>query len=96
MRIVGRDKLDTFCAKHATARKWIEAWLHETEGVFWNTPQDVKDRFATASFLADNTVVFNVKGNECRMEVRIAYKTMVVAVMWIGTHREYDDRNRQR
>ena len=96
MRIVGRDKLDEFCTKHAAARKWIEVWLHETGTVRWMSPQDVKNRHASVSFLAANTVIFNVKGNDYRLEVTVAYKVGVVSIVWIGTHAEYDDRNRKR
>jgi len=57
---------------------------------------DIKERYRSASFLADNTVIFNVKGNSFRLEVRIAYKTQVLSVTWVGTHAEYDRHNRQR
>lgn len=96
MRIVGRNTLDAFCAKHADARKWIEAWLHETEGASWPTPQHIKDRYPSASFLPTNAVIFNVKGNQYRLEVIVAYEAGVVIVVWAGTHAEYDERNRKR
>lgn len=96
MRVVGRNKLDAFCERHADARKWIEAWLHDTEEVKWLTPQHVKDRYSSASFLANSIVVFNVKGNSYRMEVLVAYKVGVVTIDWIGTHRQYDERNERR
>lgn len=58
----------------------------------WRTPQDVKGMYATASFLAGNVVVFNVKGNRYRMVTLIAYHTGTIIVRWIGTHAEYDRR----
>lgn len=96
MRIVGRDRLDVFCLKHADARPWIEAWLHETESMSWARPQDVRNRFASASFLGGSVVIFNVRGNNYRMEVHVAFRNGIVTVLWVGTHREYDERNRQR
>jgi len=96
MRVIGRDKLDAFCGKHADARKWIENWLADTEAAVWLTPQDIKNRYSSASFLAANIVIFNVKGNEYRLEVIAAYKTGVVFVDWIGTHSEYESRNKAR
>lgn len=93
MKIVGRDRLDAFCKKHTDARLWIESWLHEAESVAWTGPHDLKARYASVSFLADNRVIFNVKGNNYRMETLIAYKTGVVVVAWIGTHAEYDERD---
>jgi len=95
MWIVGRNKLNAFCLRHAEARSWIEAWLHETENVSWLTPQDIRSRYASASFLLA-TVVFNVRGNNYRLEVHVAFRNRIVTVLWIGTHREYDERNRRR
>jgi mRNA interferase HigB len=96
MTVIGRDKLDAFCVKHADARKWIENWLADAETAVWSSPQHIRSRYASASFLADNIVIFNVKGNDYRLEVLVAYKTSVIIVQWIGTHAEYDARNKTR
>jgi mRNA interferase HigB len=96
MKIVGRARLAEFCDRHADARQWIEHWLSEVEAVRWGHSQDIRARYASASFLAGNVVIFNVKGNRYRLEVLVAYATGVVVVRWIGTHAEYDARNRQR
>lgn len=96
MKIVRRDLLFDFCAKHTDAKKWIENWLSDTEAATWRTPKDIKDRYGSASFLADHVVIFNVKGNEYRLEITCAYNTGVVVVRWVGTHAEYNDRNRRR
>ena len=90
MRVVGREVLEAFCIRHPDCRKWVANWLVEAGNSKWQTPQDVKDRYASASFLADNVVIFNVRGNEYRMVTHVAYKTGVVAVQWIGTHAEYE------
>ncbi len=92
MRITGRDKLDEFSGTHTDARSWIENWIADAETAKWLTPQDIKRNYASASFLASNIVIFNVKGNRYRLEVRIAYNTGVVVVRWAGTHAEYTKR----
>ena len=92
MHIVGRAKLDEFAGAHADARSWIENWIFDTEKARWVTPQDIKGIYASASFLAGNIVIFNVKGNRYRMEVGVAYNTGTVAVRWVGTHAEYSKR----
>jgi mRNA interferase HigB len=96
LRVVGRDKLDAFCNKHRDARRWIENWLAEVEAANWSTPEQIKDRYSSASFLSHNVVIFNVKGNAYRLEVVVAYKTSVVVVQWVGTHAAYDARNKAR
>jgi len=96
MLIVGRDKLDEFAGAHADARPWIENWLADAQKGVWSTSHDIKARYSSASFLAKNVVIFNVKGNEYRLEVIVAYKTSIVVIQWIGTHAEYDKRNKRR
>jgi mRNA interferase HigB len=71
-------------------RRWISAWIADVEGSQWRTPQDIKDRYVTVSFLADSIVIFNVRGNNYRLVVRVAYAAQVVSVRWIGTHADYD------
>ena len=93
MRLVGRDKLDQFCTEHADCRKWIAAWITDVGEARWRTPQDIKDRYASASMLERNTVIFNVRGNEYRLVTVVAYQVGVVAVEWIGTHAEYSRRH---
>lgn len=92
MLIVGRDRLDEFTKAHADARAWIENWIADVEAVEWRAPQDIKDRYASASFLADRVVIFNVKGNRYRLEVQVAYNTAVIVVRWAGTHADYTRR----
>ncbi len=92
MKLVGRDKLGEFVQKHADARRWVEAWLAEVERTIWRTPHDIKQHHTTASFLAHNIVIFNVRGNNYRLEVQVAYKTSTVVIRWIGTHEEYTKR----
>ena len=96
LKIVGRSHLAAFCIKHPDARKWIEHWLAEVEQATWTAPLHIKSRYPSASFLANNVVIFNVKGNDYRLEVRVAWQSSVVVILWIGTHAEYDLRNRNR
>lgn len=96
MKVLDRERLERFCRKHADARGWIENWLADVENAVWTTPQDIRRYYASASFLAAGVVIFNVKGNVYRLEVTVAYRTGVVAIDWVGTHREYDERNKRR
>jgi len=52
-----------FCRRHANARSTLEAWFKEAQEATWATPEAIKDRYASADFLADNRVIFNIKGN---------------------------------
>lgn len=92
MRLVGRNTLDEFTNAHSDARAWIENWIADTEAARWLTPQDIKNSYASASFLSNRIVIFNVKGNRYRLEVQVAYNAGVVIVKWAGTHANYTKR----
>lgn len=98
MRIIGREVLVNFMRRHVDSRKWIECWIAETEKIEWCYPQDIKDSYSTVSFLSNNRVIFNVKGNSYRLVCKIAYNTKIVKVDWVGTHAEYSKKrfNRER
>lgn len=96
MKLFDRERLEQFCRKHADARKWIGNWLSDVETARWLSPHDIRGHYASASFLGEGMVVFNVKGNAYRLEVSVACRTGTVAIEWIGTHAQYDERNRRR
>jgi mRNA interferase HigB len=56
----------------------------------WQQPADVEAVYRSASVLKNRRVVFNIKGNEYRLIVAIAYRVGVVYVKFIGTHAQYD------
>jgi mRNA interferase HigB len=90
MTLVGQDKIDQFMRRHAQACKPMQAWVAEVKKARWRRPQEIKNRYQTADFLKENRVIFNVKGNSYRLLAKIAYRTAVVLVEWVGTHAEYD------
>jgi mRNA interferase HigB len=92
MRLVGRAKLKTFAAQYSDARSWLENWIADAELSSWTTPQDIKNKYSSASFLAGNIVIFNVKGNRYRLEILVAYSTATVVVRAIETHAHYSRR----
>lgn len=56
----------------------------------WNTPQDVKAQFRSASIIKGSRVIFNIKGNEYRLVVKINYPYQIVYIRFVGTHKQYD------
>lgn len=89
MRLVGKESLAQFAKQHADIRGPLNAWILEVEEADWSGPADVKARYPTASFLSQNTVIFNIKGNTYRIETKVSYEVKVVLVTRIGTHAEY-------
>ena len=90
MRIVAKRTLLDFIARHPQAEQPLLAWHAEASKANWKTPQNIKDQYASASFVGRNRVVFNIKGNDFRLIVAVAYRIGVVYVKFVGIHAEYD------
>ena len=93
VRIIAKRTLREFWEsnpKYTDARLSLEAWHEEVSEADWENPQQVKSQFRHASILKDSRVVFNVKGNNYRLVVKINYPYRVVYVRFVGTHKQYD------
>lgn len=90
MRLLGLLLLEEFKKAHANAQGPLNAWQTEVENAAWSHPGDIKLRYRNADFLADNRVIFNIKGNTYRLVVKVRYQNGLVVVEWVGTHAEYD------
>jgi mRNA interferase HigB len=89
MKIVARNILEDFKRRHSDVRCSVDAWVAEVIAANWQTPADVKRRYASASFLAGNEVIFNLKGNRYRLKVQVSYRSQIVMILRAGTHSEY-------
>lgn len=89
MRILGLPLLHKFIIKHADSRGSLNAWQIDVERALWRTPHDIKRHYNSADFLADNRVIFNIKGNSYRLVVKVKYQNDLVVIEWVGTHAEY-------
>ena len=90
MRVIAVKTLRMFWAKHPDAEQPLLAWYDEASKATWQQPSDIKLHYASASILKNRRVVFNIKGNDYRLIVAVAYKVGVVYIKFIGTHRQYD------
>ncbi|RZK19214.1 MAG: type II toxin-antitoxin system HigB family toxin [Hymenobacter sp.] len=93
MRILSKGTLREYWEKHPAAELPLRAWHRDATTADWKNPNDVKAQFGNASIVANNRVVFNIKGNDFRLVIEISYLTRIVYVLFIGTHTEYDKIN---
>ena len=93
MKVIGKDKLVKFSKKHASAKPALDAWYAEAEEADWKTTHDIKECYNSADFIRDNRVIFNIKGNNYRLVVKVRYRNGIVAVEWVGTHAEYSKKS---
>jgi mRNA interferase HigB len=90
MRIIARKALRDFWERHRDAEEALKAWYQDAQHATWKTPTDIRQTYATASIIAHNRVVFNIRGNTYRLVVAINYEFSIVYIRFVGTHRAYD------
>jgi mRNA interferase HigB len=90
VRIISRRVLREFWIKHPDATTALQTWFSDVEQATWNSPADIKEVYRNASFIANNRVVFNIKGNHYRLVVVVIYQHGVVYIRFVGTHTQYD------
>jgi mRNA interferase HigB len=90
MRVIARKTLREFWERHSDAKQALQAWYADVKHANWKSPTDIKSIYRNASFVANNRVVFNIKGNRYRLVVSIQYDYGIVYIRFVGTHQEYD------
>lgn len=91
MNIVAVKLLRAFWEKHLDAEQPLKSLVDEVKKASWKQPAEIKEQYRSASILKNRRVVFNIKGNDYRLVVSVAYHFQAVYVKFIGTHKEYDD-----
>ncbi|WP_033840585.1 type II toxin-antitoxin system HigB family toxin [Bordetella bronchiseptica] len=90
MRVIALSTLRQFWEKHPAAEQPLKAWVDEASKARWAQPADIKAQYRSASILKNRRVVFNIKGNDYRLIVAVAFKLGIVYVKFVGIHVEYD------
>lgn len=94
LRLFNRSTLIALWTEHPDAEGALRLWFSIVEKASWTTPREVRAAFSSADFLADNRVIFDIKGNTYRLVVQIRYAPLfLVYIRFIGTHAECDGIN---
>lgn len=62
----------------------MELWLADVEDVLWSSPQQVRERYASATVRETNRVTFQLGNHGYELDVTVAYRTSAVVVR--GVH----------
>ena len=90
MRVVAKKTLREFWEKYGDSKSALESWYKEAKKATWQSPNEIKREYPSASIIEGNRMVFNIKGNNYRLIVKINYQLQIVWIRFVGTHAEYD------
>lgn len=91
MRVISKKTLRKFWSKHPDSEQPLRAWYAKTKFAAWKTSSDIKNDYRNASFVANNRVIFNIKGNKYRLVAIINYDFSIVYIRFVRTHKDYNN-----
>ena len=68
----------------------LQEWYHELVNCDFKNFNELKQVYGNASLVADDSVVFNIMGNNYRLVVRIVFEFKAIQIKWFGTHAAYN------
>jgi mRNA interferase HigB len=90
MRIISRRILREFWQKQPDSAVPLQTWFYDVENATWKNPDDIKKIYRNASFIANNRIVFNIKGNRYRLVMVVIYQHSLVYIRSIGTQNDHN------
>jgi mRNA interferase HigB len=87
MHIITFTRLRQFWEKHPDAEPALRLWYTRVKGMRFVNMAEVNQLFSSADKVRRLTV-FNIKGNNYRLIVRIEYQRQKIYVRHVLTHRE--------
>lgn len=88
--MIAISRLRDFWQRHPEAEQSLKSWIKEVRQAIWSQPAEIKKKYRSASILKNSRAVFNIKGNDYRLVVSVAYQYEAVYIKFMGTHAKYN------
>jgi mRNA interferase HigB len=72
------------------AKAALQLWYAEFIRYDFKNFNELKAVYGNASIVANNRAIFNIKGNDYRLIVKINFYSKQVFIIWFGTHTAYN------
>jgi mRNA interferase HigB len=90
VNILAKGTLLYYIDKYPKAKTSLLTWYYEFSKMGFANFNALKTVYGNASIVANNRVIFNIKGYDYRLIVSINFRQLAAYVIWFGTHKEYD------
>jgi len=71
MRVIAKRTLKLFWQQHAHAEAPLKLWFGLAAKASWSGPADIRAQFASAVFVADNRVIFDIGIGGLKRPIRL-------------------------
>ena len=89
VNVISKRGLFEAAAKHADARATLQVWFDTARAAKWRSLEDLRRTFRATDMVGD-LAIFNIRGNQYRLIVRMVWRYQRMYVKEFLTHAEYD------
>lgn len=90
VRIIARNTLVKFWARHPSTKASLTHWMSVTKDAQWKNSDEAQAAFSKAKALNGERVRYEVAGGDYRLIVAFDFSRQVAFIKFVGTHAEYD------
>jgi len=89
VHVISRKALKEAARRHADLEAPLDTWYRTAKKAQWKSLADVRKTYPHADVVGTCTV-FNIKGNDYRLIVKIEYAFDLIFIHTVLTHAEYN------
>ena len=90
MVVISYRTIREYTEEHKGVEDQLNNWYIIAERSDWANFNEMRQMFNSVDAVGNDLYVFNIKGNEYRLIVRIIFRVRTIYIKFIGTHKEYD------
>ena len=90
MRLISRNTLSSYAARHPAAEPSLRYWRIAVEKAAWRTSHEAQAAFPKAKVLNAERIRYEIAGGNYRLIAAFDYSKQIARAKFIGTHAEYD------
>jgi mRNA interferase HigB len=95
VNVISKRGLFEKAAKFAGAKSALQVWFDTAIDAEWHSLEDIRKSFP-ATDMVGPLAIFNIKGNNYRLIVRMVFQYQRIDVKEFFTHAEYDKEGRKK
>ena len=90
MVVISYRTIREFSEVHEDAEEALNNWYTVAEKSDWANFNELREMFGSVDSVGNDLYVFNIRGGNYRLIVRIIFRVRTIFIKFIGTYREYD------
>jgi mRNA interferase HigB len=88
--VISYKRIREFSVLYPDAAEALNNWYMFAEEADWANFNEMRNMYGSVDSVGDNLYVFNIRGGNYRLIVRIIFKVRTIYIKFIGTYKEYN------